>query len=128
MPKSSEIEGLPAGDDENLVERLDAATERLRAYTNAAVGVYTVPGAVDRLAVKQDDVYMAHYRLDEAASAISRLSTEVQELRAALPNLLTDVAQMIDTVRQEWQADGSWSEWDQSVRDRITEQLARLLS
>lgn len=38
-------------------------------------------------------------------------------------NLLTDLAQIIDVVKREWEPGGSWSEWDQSVRDRITKRL-----
>lgn len=34
-------------------------------------------------------------------------------------NLLTNVAQILDTVKQEWGA--SWSTWDQEQRDAITE-------
>lgn len=34
--------------------------------------------------------------------------------------LLIECAQLLDTIKGEWEPDGSWSEWDQRVRDRIT--------
>lgn len=37
--------------------------------------------------------------------------------------LLIDCAQLLDSVKNEWSQDGSWSEWDQAVRDRITRRL-----
>jgi hypothetical protein len=44
----------------------------------------------------------------------------------ALINCLTNCAQIIDRAKQEWQSDGAWSEWDQSVRDDITKNLKLL--
>lgn len=41
-------------------------------------------------------------------------------VRSNTASLLTDITQILDVVRQEWSAENSWSEWDQSVRDRIT--------
>lgn len=34
--------------------------------------------------------------------------------------IMTDVCQILNVVKGEWEAEGCWSEWDQSVRDRIT--------
>lgn len=34
--------------------------------------------------------------------------------------IMTDVAQILDVVRREWSEVGQWSDWDQSVRDKIT--------
>ena len=41
-------------------------------------------------------------------------------------NTLTNVTQILDVVRQEWSAQGCWSEWDQSVRDDITAILSTI--
>lgn len=38
-------------------------------------------------------------------------------------NLLTDMAQFLDAVKPELVADNAWSDWDQSIRDRITRRL-----
>lgn len=43
--------------------------------------------------------------------------------KAGLAQLLNDCASIIDVVKQEWAAESCWSEWDQSVRDRITAHL-----
>lgn len=46
-----------------------------------------------------------------------------------LDSLLPEICQLIDACRMDWQQQGCWSEWDQSVRDRITAyNLARLAS
>jgi hypothetical protein len=37
-----------------------------------------------------------------------------------LDMLLPEICQLIDAVKVEWSQQGCWSEWDQSVRDRIT--------
>lgn len=37
-----------------------------------------------------------------------------------LERLLPDICQLIDAVRQDGISEGWWTEWDQSVRDRIT--------
>jgi hypothetical protein len=42
-------------------------------------------------------------------------------------NLLTDIAQLLDRAKQEWAAEGAWTEWDQSVRDRITGAIVKLM-
>lgn len=47
-------------------------------------------------------------------------------LRDSARGLLSDVAQILDVVKIEWSAENSWSEWNQSVRDRITEIAKRL--
>jgi hypothetical protein len=41
----------------------------------------------------------------------------------SLINLLTNVCQILDVVKQEWGATNAWSDWDQSVRDGISEYL-----
>lgn len=38
-------------------------------------------------------------------------------------NLLTDICSILNVVEQEWRAQNAWSEFDQSVRNRITEYL-----
>lgn len=44
-----------------------------------------------------------------------------------LDALLPEICQLIDACKTDWQAQGCWSEWVQSVRDRITAyNLARL--
>lgn len=44
-----------------------------------------------------------------------------------LDALLPEICNLIDGCKLDWQAQGCWSEWDQSVRDRITAyNLARL--
>lgn len=58
--------------------------------------------------------------------AVLALLDEIEALREAV-NLsltaLTDVASMIDTIKQEWSYEGAWTEWDQGVREKITEAL-----
>jgi hypothetical protein len=65
---------------------------------------------------------------------IRRLRGIVKELLAAesqrtqapslsLINLLTNVCQILDVVKIEWGETNAWSEWDQSVRDEISEYL-----
>jgi len=36
---------------------------------------------------------------------------------------LTDAAPMIDVIRGEWEPENAWTEWDQGVRDKITDAL-----
>ena len=43
-----------------------------------------------------------------------------------LMDLLCCCAQLIDSVKMEWQAANCWSEWDQSVRDGITLHMRRI--
>lgn len=38
---------------------------------------------------------------------------------ASTANLLCEVAQLLETVRQSWRQEGHWSEWDQSVVERF---------
>jgi hypothetical protein len=52
---------------------------------------------------------------DQAPLDVEELKKRLQYLEALLP----DVAQLIDSVKQDWGHQGCWSEWDQSVRDRI---------
>jgi hypothetical protein len=59
-----------------LVERLKAGAARFKGITDAPTVIYTVPGATDRLAILRDDVLMAQYRLEEAASALLALEGE----------------------------------------------------
>lgn len=37
-----------------------------------------------------------------------------------LDAMLPDICMLLDTIKMEWTKQGAWSEWDQSVRDRIT--------
>ena len=53
---------------------------------------------------------------------------EYVDLRNKIRALLSDVAQILDVVKIEWSAENSWSEWDQSVRDRITEVAKQVAS
>jgi hypothetical protein len=48
----------------------------------------------------------------EAAEEIERL----QALELAVP----DICQLLDACKMDWQAQGCWSQWDQSVRDKLT--------
>ncbi len=41
-----------------------------------------------------------------------------------LADVLCGAAQILDVVKQEWGK--SWSDWDQQIRDGITEQLKRI--
>jgi hypothetical protein len=41
-------------------------------------------------------------------------------------HLLCNVAQILDVVKTEWSAESCWSEWDQSVRDGVTQQMLAL--
>ncbi len=55
-----------------------------------------------------------------AYAEVERLENIV--LRTAeLEAMLPDICQLIDAVKMEWSQQGCWSEWDQSVRDGITE-------
>lgn len=47
---------------------------------------------------------------------------------APVATCLTNCAQILDIVRAEWKAEGVWSEWDQSVRDQITNCLTAFSS
>jgi len=49
---------------------------------------------------------------------------ELVETLRLLPDLLTNVAQILDVVKGEWGE--AWSDWDQEQRDRITTCLALL--
>lgn len=40
--------------------------------------------------------------------------------------LLCDLAQFVDGVKADLVESNSWSEWDQQIRDRITEVLKRM--
>ena len=42
-----------------------------------------------------------------------------------LQDVLTNACQLIDSVKMEWQSDGSWSEWDQAVRDALSRELLK---
>jgi len=71
-------------DVQELISRLTSAHGRLVAYTSAPDMIYTVPGAVDRLAVKRDDVLMAQYRIAEAATTLAAQAARIEELEKAL--------------------------------------------
>ena len=43
-----------------------------------------------------------------------------------LATVLTGCAQILDTIKQEWKE--SWSDWDQQIRNGITEQLEHIYS
>jgi hypothetical protein len=49
---------------------------------------------------------------------------ELVEALRLLPDLLTNVAQILDVVKGEWGE--TWSDWDQEQRDRITACLLAL--
>ena len=44
---------------------------------------------------------------------------EIERLRT-LDVLVPEICQLIDGCKQDWQPQGCWSEWDQSVRDRLS--------
>ena len=50
------------------------------------------------------------------------LSAPASPLQTAHPldALLPEICQLIDGCKLDWEAQGCWSEWDQSVRDRIS--------
>jgi hypothetical protein len=41
-------------------------------------------------------------------------------------NLLCEVAQLIQSVKQDWEQANAWTEWDQSVQDRFSDYRKRL--
>lgn len=47
-----------------------------------------------------------------------------KEPSALAAGIMTDVAQILDVVQREWSAEGSWSDHDQAVRNRITAWLS----
>lgn len=57
---------------------------------------------------------------DSFSSDRSASSEEVQAPPPhPLDELLPEICQLIDAVKAEWSRQGCWSQWDQSVRDRI---------
>lgn len=40
----------------------------------------------------------------------------IERVRCWLPN----VAQLLDTIKREWEPENCWSEWDQAQRDELT--------
>lgn len=50
---------------------------------------------------------------------VNRLQ-ETEQCLAQLEALLPDICQLLDTAREDFMHRGLWTEWDQSVRDRIT--------
>lgn len=52
-------------------------------------------------------------------SARRALAAGALQAEHPLDALMPEICQLIDAVKIEWQQQGCWSEWDQSVRDRI---------
>lgn len=69
-------------------------------------------------------VWLCRRCVMEAARAFERVhaSTIEQEKLAECADLLVNLAQIIDVVKQEWAE--SWSDWDQKQRNGITKYLA----
>ncbi len=55
---------------------------------------------------------------EPGCAASQKRGEEIQ--RHPLDALLPEICQLIDACKADWQRQGCWSEWDQSVRDRIT--------
>lgn len=62
-------------------------------------------------------------RAEKAESALATAEAAALERAAIVRDALTDAAQIIDAVKMEWEPAGSWSAWDQAVRDKITAAL-----
>ena len=111
MPKSSEIEGL---------------ADRLRSFAEHDVMETARDGTFE---YRDGEVWAG--MMVEAASAISRLSTEVQELRAALPSAetLAMIEQMVAGTAplskwmasiDYWTLDGFEEYLEAQLRDKLT--------
>jgi hypothetical protein len=60
---------------------------------------------------------------------VAARDAEITRLREAISqaeNTLCGSAQLIDSIKMEWEPENSWSEWDQGVRDAITASLRTL--
>ena len=58
---------------------------------------------------------------DDSLRMLSRQFLRAVEREDSTANLLTNIAQILDVVKQEWAE--SWSAWDQEQRDAITKFL-----
>ncbi|MER9662326.1 hypothetical protein [Mesorhizobium sp. M0159] len=117
----------------------DVDLDRLRPA--ATLSTLEAPAVVDDSAVEraceaftstwanEEPFAKAHYRKNmRAALSATLVATPPAPTSAVdgdVANLLTNCAQILDVVKGEWSKDGSWSAWDQSVRDGITSTLAQ---
>lgn len=62
----------------------------------------------------------------EEALTLDDLPDQTAGRASEIYECLSCCAQILDVVKHEWSAESAWSEWDQSVRDKITASLAIL--
>jgi hypothetical protein len=94
---------------------------------------------LERLASQLESYAASYDKLHRDIADDFRKAAEIVRQSATLPTaqpadvdlpslrcFLSNVAQLIDTIKVEWTACGAWSEWDQSVRDDLTRHLQAL--
>lgn len=93
-------------------------------------------------ALEQIEAGLSNFLFDLTSNAAMKLNTQLAQVRSmiasarqltpealvraepvAINTLLTDVCLILDVVKAEWEKYNSWSDWDQSVRDRAFQYL-----
>lgn len=67
--------------------------------------------------------------LDEREDEIEALTARVKELEEALTAVrseLPQLAMLIDSIKQEWEPGGHWSDWDAERRSAMTDLMVRI--
>lgn len=96
------------------------ATEE-RAEFEQAYRAYCGWGNFDK---QLDGRYLAGECLDNSWAMWQAARADRAELLTPITNLLTNIAQILDVVKQEWGE--AWSSWDQEQRDAISTMLYTL--
>jgi hypothetical protein len=94
----------------------------IRAWFDAGSPPYNNDSFCSQNLVSQVCPWQGHSRKE--APTQTRTESGLRLFRSDQPHeldtLIPELCQLIDSCKQDWQTQGCWSEWDQSVRDRIT--------
>jgi len=98
-------------------ERLTAENSRLQERVKFLNGLY-------------DGAERTNRNLNETFSTMVRSSDaellKLRELLGKIGDFAPEIGQLIDALKLEWEPCNCWSEWDQSVRSRLTEFMEKI--